>query len=486
MPEDPFAPSTDPDIPTPTRADLLRLLYDGTERSLLAADKLEPGRSETLWRAARRQWDERHKRAAARRAKEEGKATIGLPLVGGEPEEVPRDDAGFTGTFDDVKPLDDTTTGTRVPGQVAARDNEPLHSIPFANPSERQLRHERMQRDTYIHGHPDPKDVAAEEAEELRYRYELAQERERQRKELESEFAQPKRDDTIPFRAGAIPSDSEPKFTGVGNSPQPEWHKRGDLVLAAVLACVGLVVAIALVILPPTSPRAIIFWLLMMFALLGISELLVARFFDFSRRKTITFLLVPAVLVIAFGWYAWPTPLTPEASKLTGATTPTPALSPLFQVTPTPPPVSTTTPQTPSVRVSPSSAAPTPLKQTSVAEPTQTPDATVSTQPSTPRISQVASVFPSVREGLPYGFRIVLQTSVTISPVQVLVQCSGPIEEATNIVIGSSTKLGSGGAPHGKSSYLFRIDAPPFTPQNPIQIDLFSKAKITCKVVRVD
>lgn len=104
----------------------------------------------------------------------------------------------------------------------------------------------------------------------------------------------------------------------------------------------------------------------------------------------------------------------------------------------------------------------------------------------TPRLSQVSSVFPSIREGLPHGFRIVLQTTVAISPVEVLVQCSGPIEEATNIVIGASTKLGSGAAPRGKDFYVFRIDAPPFTPQNPIQIDIFSKEKVTCRVTRVD
>lgn len=68
--DDPFAPSTDPDIPTPTRDDLLRQLHDGTERSLLAAGKLDSVRSEALWRAARRQWDERHKRSAERKRKE--------------------------------------------------------------------------------------------------------------------------------------------------------------------------------------------------------------------------------------------------------------------------------------------------------------------------------------------------------------------------------------------------------------------------------
>lgn len=118
---DPFAPSSDPDIPTPTRSDLLPLVH-GSVRDQLYAGTLDAQHAENEWRGARRQWDEGHKRDAARRAEEEAispqvqniklsiggeKAPpdIGIPLVDGEPSGMPRDvDSEFTGTFGDVLP----------------------------------------------------------------------------------------------------------------------------------------------------------------------------------------------------------------------------------------------------------------------------------------------------------------------------------------------------------------------------------------------
>ena len=67
---DPFAPSTDPDIPTPSRNDLLPLVY-GAERDHLAAGILDARHAENLWRGARRDWDEGHKRDAERRRAEQ-------------------------------------------------------------------------------------------------------------------------------------------------------------------------------------------------------------------------------------------------------------------------------------------------------------------------------------------------------------------------------------------------------------------------------
>ena len=42
--------------------------------------------------------------------------------------------------------------------------------------------------------------------------------------------------------------------------------------------------------------------------------LLISRFFDFRRRAIISGLLIPILLVVAFGWYAWPEPKTAPAS----------------------------------------------------------------------------------------------------------------------------------------------------------------------------
>src|SRR5215207_6421212 len=101
---DPFAPTSDPDIPTPSRADLLSLVH-GSVRDKLAAGTLDATHAQNEWTGARRAWDEGHKRDAARQAEEKAKAppTIGLPLAGGEP--IPPDvDSGFSGTFRDIPP----------------------------------------------------------------------------------------------------------------------------------------------------------------------------------------------------------------------------------------------------------------------------------------------------------------------------------------------------------------------------------------------
>lgn len=212
------------------------------------------------------------------------------------------------------------------------------------------------------------------------------------------------------------------------------------------------------------------------------------KFFEGQARliQTIanTFVCVVIAAVISVAWFVLsPKTQQPVEKERQVQVSPTPPAT----TTPTamPSPVERLQTQQPISIESKRTGAASPINM-ATAQPTAQPSRTIGSEPPAPHVSQVASVFPSVREGLPYGFRIVLQTTVTISPVQVLVQCSGPIEEATNIVIGASAKLGSGGAPRGKDYYSFRIDAPPFTPQSPIQIDLFSKTKVTCRVVRVD
>jgi hypothetical protein len=102
--------------------------------------------------------------------------------------------------------------------------------------------------------------------------------------------------------------DNGPSFVGIGESKfsEPSWHKRPDLVLAIILFCFGGVLAIGLVLLPPTSSGAIIFWLAIMFSLLAACELFLAHFFDLSKPKAFAGLLVPAALVALFGCYIWP------------------------------------------------------------------------------------------------------------------------------------------------------------------------------------
>jgi hypothetical protein len=69
--------------------------------------------------------------------------------------------------------------------------HKPQRPIPFPNPTPRQVRQDRIWRDIQATGRADPKDLAEEEADALRYRLQLAQERRRKRREVESEFARP-------------------------------------------------------------------------------------------------------------------------------------------------------------------------------------------------------------------------------------------------------------------------------------------------------
>jgi len=63
---DPFADSSDPDIPTPTRNDLLPHVH-GSVRHQLAAGTLDARHAQNEWEGARRIWNERHKEAANKR-----------------------------------------------------------------------------------------------------------------------------------------------------------------------------------------------------------------------------------------------------------------------------------------------------------------------------------------------------------------------------------------------------------------------------------
>lgn len=81
---DPFAPSSDPDIPTPTREDLLPHVH-ASVRDQLAAGTLDARHAANEWGGARRTWDEEHKKEAdRRRAEEEAKPSEPPPPA--EPE----------------------------------------------------------------------------------------------------------------------------------------------------------------------------------------------------------------------------------------------------------------------------------------------------------------------------------------------------------------------------------------------------------------
>jgi hypothetical protein len=97
--------------------------------------------------------------------------------------------------------------------------------------------------------------------------------------------------------------------------------------------------AIALVLVPPASPRIVLAWLILMFILLAGSAALVVHYFStlpkFGILRIIGSVLVSAVLVSLFGWYVWPKPDSSHAA------TQIPSPTPVSQVTPTGTPTTT-------------------------------------------------------------------------------------------------------------------------------------------------
>jgi hypothetical protein len=104
---DPFALSSDPDIPTPTRGDLLNLVH-GEYRDALHAGSLPSKVADTVWADARRQWDEGHKRDAARRREEREESAEGFPGVFSDIQPSQLSTDLKPGEFGDIKPLDKT------------------------------------------------------------------------------------------------------------------------------------------------------------------------------------------------------------------------------------------------------------------------------------------------------------------------------------------------------------------------------------------
>lgn len=98
-------------------------------------------------------------------------------------------------------------------------------------------------------------------------------------------------------------------------SSEPDWHKRPDLILAAILFCLGSALAIGLVLLPPGSPGARLFWLFVMFCLLAACELLFAHFLGVTPRRAVFGLLISLILVALFGWGIWPAQTEGQSDK---------------------------------------------------------------------------------------------------------------------------------------------------------------------------
>jgi heme/copper-type cytochrome/quinol oxidase subunit 4 len=224
-------------------------------------------------------------------------------------------------------------------------DDKPIYKVPHPQPTEEQLRRERINRAIQSGGRPDPEDLAEERAEEVRHQRAVVETTERKLRETRSDKKVAKKPAKKQASAGGKRAKKRPPRPASNNNP---WHKRGDIILAIILTCLAGAMAIAIVLLPPTSTVTVTLWLSVMFILLGVAVFLIGHFFDWPRLKTIAALAVPLVTVLIFGWVAWPQPTSSQIAALPPVSSPTEAPTvlptPQPRLTPTATPTLTTTP----------------------------------------------------------------------------------------------------------------------------------------------
>ncbi|HEY0172861.1 MAG TPA: hypothetical protein VGB98_17705 [Pyrinomonadaceae bacterium] len=100
------------------------------------------------------------------------------------------------------------------------------------------------------------------------------------------------------------------------------------------------------------------------------------------------------------------------------------------------------------------------------------------------RITIAPEAIPSPREDLPFGLRVTIQSTVPVSPVHFLVECSGPIGHGSDGPVGGGVMTEHFWGWEG-NKYEFKYESPALTPQRPAQVLLFSAKKISCSVVRI-
>lgn len=286
-------------------------------------------------------------------------------------------------------------------------DKTPVRKIPFPTPSKEYLRRERIQRAIQSGGRPDPNDLAEEQADEIRYQREVAEAFDRKFKELDLS------------KPPSVPDTSEKVKPSASGNPKPkesdqreeQSQKNPELIAGIVLACLGMVLAIALVLAPPTSGRIIGFWLLVMFILLAFSALLIVNYFGRSLARIFVAILLSALLVGIFGWYVF----TPASSQAV-----TSSVTPTVTATPTPQPSISPSDIATSVTLKalcangtdPRCASPTPTltptaTPTPPINPATQPAAITTPSPTLPSDTKIGLLQCSVSERLENGFRTI-------------------------------------------------------------------------------
>lgn len=102
------------------------------------------------------------------------------------------------------------------------------------------------------------------------------------------------------------------------------------------------------------------------------------------------------------------------------------------------------------------------------------------------KITYTEQRIASPRSQLPNGLSVTLQTNIQISPTHLRIEFSAPIGEAhvrfagpVSVMMGMIEKVEG-------NTFDFFIQSPPFAPQNPLEVELFSATPISVlKVIHV-
>lgn len=125
------------------------------------------------------------------------------------------------------------------------------------------------------------------------------------------------------------------------------------------------------------------------------------------------------------------------------------------------------------------------LKESSHRPPKQSEDKATLQEPHPPikKLAFVSEEISSPSEKQPYGLRVTIQTNTPINPVHLKVECDGRISEAHVSFAGPTSVMFNKMTTISNDIFEFSFAMPPFTPQTPLIVTLFSRTRIQVQKV---
>jgi hypothetical protein len=92
---------------------------------------------------------------------------------------------------------------------------------------------------------------------------------------------------------------------------------------------------------------------------------------------------------------------------------------------------------------------------------------------------------PSSDPAAPYGLQVIIQSDITISPVDFGIECTGEVSSVTSFLTGQGVYMSvyNGAAPNNKNVAVVRFTFPPMEPSTPLVVTILSKEDIRVKQI---